>query len=107
MRFFVPASSDLHEAEARYQQMRQRLSQTVEPLGDRRLCRVRFEDDGRVLTLAVGDSFRRQGGEPVLAILEGDGSFWICTAHHGGTAGEPYRVPKEAVQDLEEFTALA
>jgi len=107
MRFFVPSTNDVSHGEAVYQRLREKLAGSSGPLRERRICSMRFEEHGRALTLAVGDSFHRLGGQPVLAIVEGDNCYLICTAHHGVDSGEPYRVPQENVLKVEDFTAIA
>ena len=105
MRFFLPTVLDVSDTEALYQQIRDRVGHAC--LTDRRIYRVKFEHDGRVQNLAVGDSFRRLGGEPVLAIVEAGSAFFVCTRHHGAVDGEPFRIPADRALEIEEFTAVA
>jgi len=107
MRFFVPSANDISHGQAAYQNILERLGGSVGLIKDRRILAIRFDDKGKALTLAVGDSFRRVGGEPVIAILEGEGSYFVCTAHHGADTGEPFRIPIPKVLQVEEFTAVA
>jgi hypothetical protein len=105
MRFFVPAASDFQDGEALYQRIRARVAQ-FKPT-DRRIYKVKFADGDKVETLAVGNSFRQLGDEPVLAIVEANNHWLICTTNHGALKGEPFRIPRDAALDVEEFTALA
>src|SRR3954452_6142436 len=105
MRFFVPAVLDVSDKEMLYQQIRERVGHAR--LTGRRIYRVKFEQDGKTQSLAVGDSFRRFGGEPVIAIIEADDAYFVCTRQHGAIDGEPFRIPSNAALDIEVFTAVA
>jgi len=104
MRFFIPhvINSDSH---ALYRRIRNNLEPAS--LTDRRIYRIKFEQDGKVQNLAVGDSFRSFGSEPVLAIVEAESGYFVCTPHHGGIDGEPLVVPRDRALDVEVFTASA
>jgi len=105
MRFFIPAANDVIHGESQYREICRYLTEKVGSVSEKRI--YRFRDGERVLTLAVGDSFRRLNGEPVLAIVEVSDSYFVCTAHHGTKENEGYRIPRESVIETEEFTALA
>jgi|SRR3954447_23394328 hypothetical protein len=107
MRFFIPAANNVSHGEMQYREICQHLTETVGPVSDKRIYRLRFRDGERVINLAVGDSFRRFNGEPVLAIVETSDSYFVCTLHHGASHNEGFRVPRDTVMDFEEFTALA
>lgn len=107
MRFFVPTAKDRQHGEALYQEIRWNLSRAFGAVSDKRIFRIKFRNGGKALTIAVGDSFRHLGGEPVLAIVEGGDSYFICTTHHGALTGEAFRVHRITVIDVEEFTEIA
>lgn len=100
MHFFVPMANDPMHARARYDQIRNRVGSEAEPI---RIFRIRFTDNGRPLSLAVGDSYHGLNGDPVLAIFKADSSYLVCTPRHGAVEGEPIRVEQTAITTVEEF----
>src|SRR5436305_13940681 len=97
MRFFVPTANDLGQAEDLYHNLRQRVHDLRGPVSDKRIYLLKFRHGEQVQTVAVGDSFRALGGEPILAIFEGDGGYDVCTWNHGAFGGEPHRFTRDAV----------
>jgi hypothetical protein len=104
MRFFIPAVINSNP-NALYERIRTNLEHSS--LTNRRIYRIKFEQDGKVQNLAVGDSFRHFGSEPVLAIVEAESGYFVCTPHHGGIDGEPLNIPRHRALDVEAFTASA
>jgi hypothetical protein len=104
MRFFIPVVIN-HDPHRLYERIRSNLEHSS--LTDRKIYRIKFEQDGSVQNLAVGSSFRLFGSEPVLAIVEGESGYFVCTPHHGGIEGEPLMVPRERALEVEPFTASA
>src|SRR5690348_8334957 len=107
MRFFVPSANDISHGESVYQRIRERLESSLGLIKDRRIQVIRFNDEGKALTLAVGDSFRRFSGEPVIAIFEGENSYFVSTSQHGADSGEPFQISADKVLSVEDFTAIA
>ena len=108
MRFFVPLSNDSEHGEHLYKMLRDRLGNTKEALADTRIHVLKFQQEGKRLTIAVGDDFHRLADGPVMAILQGavTSTYYVCTPKHGGFEGEPYPIQKEAGVEIEEFSAL-
>ena len=108
MRFFVPLSNGADDGERLYETLRDRLKQTKEAAVERRIYVLKFEQDGKRRTIAVGDEFHMLTDGPVLAIFQGrdTSTYYVCTPKHGAFEGEPYAVPKNASLEVEEFSAV-
>jgi len=109
MRFFLPLSNDPGHAEQMYESIRRRLTQTREHPSERRIYPLKFHENGRRQTLAVGNELRLStGGEPVIAILEGSGSstYYVCTPKYGAFEGEPHAIASVGSVEVEEFSAM-
>ncbi|HET8827498.1 MAG TPA: hypothetical protein VFM77_20325 [Terriglobales bacterium] len=108
MRFFLPLSNDPDYAEQMYEGIRQRFTETREPPTERRIYVLKFHENGRGQTIAVGNELRRSTGEPVIAILEGSGSstYYVCTPKHGAFEGEPHAIASMGTVEVEEFSAM-
>ena len=108
MRFFVPLCHDANDGERLYETIRSRLQETKEPAAERRIYVLKFQEDGKRRTIAVGDELHRLVDGPIVAIFEGDATstYYVCTPKHGAFEGEPYAVPKETTIEVEEFSAL-
>lgn len=108
MRFFVPLSQDANHGEHLYETIRNRLKETKESPAERRIYVLKFQEEGKRRTIAVGDELHRFVDGPVVAILEGGSTstYYVCTPKHGAFEGEPYMIPKEAAAEVEEFSAL-
>lgn len=105
MRFFIPTITDLPQAEQVYQSIRDRLADSRPT--DRRICRVKYQDGEHARNIAVGESLSIFGDEPVLAIVEADDCFFVCTTHHDAREGAPLSISRSATLEVEEFTAIA
>lgn len=108
MRFFVPLSNDADHGERLYEIVRNRIRETAETPVERRIYVLKFQEEGKRRTIAVGDAFHRMSDEPVLAILQGanTSTYYVCTPKHGAFEGEPYAVPRVQSIEVEEFSAL-
>ena len=109
MRFFVPLSKDPDHGEHVYKALRDRLTNSKEALSDRRIYVLKFQQEGKRQTIAVGGDFHRFADGPVMAVFQGDVSstYYVCTPKHGVFEGEPYPIQKDAgVEVVEEFSAL-
>lgn len=108
MRFFVPLSKDPYDGERLYETIRNRLKESKGPPAERRIYTLKFQENGRRRTIAVGDELHRLVDGPIMAIFEGDtaSTYYVCTPKYGAFEGEPYPIPKEATVEVEEFSAL-
>ena len=108
MRFFLPLSNDPDHAEQMYESIRHRLTETREPPTERRIYALKFNEDGRCHTIAVGNELRRSNSEPVIAILEGssNSTFYVCTPKHGALEGEPHAITQVGAVEVEEFSSV-
>ena len=108
MRFFVPLANDPNHGEYLYSTVRDRLRNTREPAADRRIYVLKFHEEGKPRTIAVGDEFHPSTDGPVMAILQGDATsnYYVCTPKHGAFEGEPHAISKDASIEVEEFSAL-
>ena len=108
MKFFVPLCNNPDHGDQLYETARGRLRETKEAPADRRIYVLKFEEEGKRRTIAVGDEFHKLADGPVVAILQGSttSTFYICTPKHGAFEGEPYPVSGEATLEVEEFTAI-
>ena len=108
MRFFVPLSNSPDHGERLYETIRDRLKQTKEGPAERRIYILKFQENGKHRSVAVGEGFHQVIDGPVLAIFQGGATsnYYICTPKHGAFEGEPYAIPKEATVGVEEFSAL-
>ena len=70
---------------------------------DRKIYQIEFVHDGDQYDLRVGRP-EHDSGETVVAILEADNEYLVCTPTQGGYRGKPAVVAKDetvAVQDFE------
>ena len=102
MQFFLPGANDPEQARSQYSRIRSSIEERHGALHNTCIYRVAFPYEGRQLTLAVGDSLHMLGGEPVLAILEGQ-DIYVCTRGHGVVEGEPFVVPRDSKVNIEVF----
>jgi hypothetical protein len=109
MRFFVPFTNNLRHAEELYRKLRDQLTADGSSLSERRIYRLKYEQEGHQQNAAVGSDRQHGFGHgPVLAIFESDnGVHYICTAKEGGLAAEPHPMPSSTVREVEEFSAEA
>lgn len=107
MRFFVPVATDQVEAERVYQGIRIFVSaEGFGPLSEKRIARIQFSHDGNRFNLSVGET-HPQLNEMVIAILESDRVYLICTPNRGVARGTPYLVGKGYHTHIEEFESAS
>lgn len=108
MRFFFPSVTNLSQAETAYRAIRDRLASANGGISDRRIYRLKFQQDGNQRTAVVGSDAHGFGNEPIVAIFErSDGGFYVCTQKAAGVEAEPHAVQTSSVIEAEEFSALA
>ena len=71
MRFFVPLSNDLDDGERLYETIRNRLKQIKETLVERRIYVLKFHEEGKRCTIAVGDDPQQSINGPVVSHFPG------------------------------------
>lgn len=108
MRFFVPSASDSQQAEEVYRKIRDQIATFVGPITEKRIYRLKYDDNGHPQSALVGSDHHSFGNEAVIAIFEGyDGMYYVCTQKNGTYEAEPHPVHGSAVMDAEDFSALA
>jgi hypothetical protein len=103
MRFFVPTANDPIEARRMYDRLRERIRAAGSDLTEKGIYKIRWRREDRTVNLAVGDSFREYGSDPIMAIFQEPSSYLVCTMRHGAMDGEPLRIESDAVTAVEEF----
>jgi len=99
----VPYVSGPDIAEAVYHVLRSAIRRrTGLSPGLRRVWRLRYGQAGRTFTATVGLMDERIE-EPVLAILECEGSYLVCTRTHGLSDHPPTCVAASAILEVEDF----
>ena len=108
MRFFVPAAGDSRAAEETYQKIRDQLATFVGPITEKRIYRLKYDDNGHPRSALVGSDKHSFGNGSVVAIFEGcDGLYYVCTQTTAPYDAEPHPIHSSAVIDAEDFSALA
>ena len=106
MRFFVPSAGDSQHAEEAYQKIRDQIATFIGPVTEKRLYRLKYDNNGCTENVLVGSDAHCFGNAPVIAIFEGsDGVYYVCTKKDD--TAEPHPVHATAVIDTEDFSALA
>ena len=103
MRFFVPTANDPAHARMLYKRIRDGVNSAGHAVEPDRVFRLRLHQDGKGLSLAVGDSYHAFGGEPVLAIFKAPPYFVVCTPRHDADHREPIQIEQDAVTVVENF----
>ena len=103
MRFFVPTANDPAHARMLYDRIRERVASGGHLVDPERIFRIRVNRNGRASSLAVGDSYKELGGDPVFAILRTPSHYVVCTSRHGAMEGEPIQIDRTAVSAMEIF----
>lgn len=88
MKFFVPAAANDEEAERVFDAF-VRFNHAPKQVG--RICALNWNHNGQTMTCAIGaplPPYYGTGREPVLAILDCDHLYKICTENRGGVRGE-------------------
>jgi len=73
---------------------------------DRKIYRIEFVHDGEHYDLCVGQP-EYNSGETVIAILDADEEYLICTPTQGGYRGKPIGVAKVKTLTIEDFEGRA
>ena len=108
MRFFVPAACESQHAEEAYQKIRDQIASFAGPITNKRIYRLKYDDNGHPQSTLVGSDRHSFGGGPVIAIFEGsDGTYYVCTQKNGTYEAEAHPVHGSAVIEAECFSALA
>lgn len=103
MKFFVFAAKDSAEAESVYKGIKKFVSeQSPYELIDRRIFSIDFKHDGVLYHSEVGKDDPRVK-EPVVAILESTGLFYVCTPNRGVARGEPVFVGTNEIIKIIDF----
>jgi hypothetical protein len=101
-------SNDADHAERLYEMVCNRLKESQEAPVERRIYVLKFQEEGKRRTIAVGGEMHCESDGPVLAILQGGATstYYVCTPKRGAFEGEPYAVSTEKSVEVEEFSAL-
>jgi hypothetical protein len=101
MKFFIPAAEDDAQAERVYSAIRE-FNGTTYPLTDRRIFSMVYVHEGKTFYAKVGEPETRTRAL-VVAILESERLYYVCTGNRGVIRGELIFVGVNEVQDLELF----
>jgi len=110
VKFFIPQPYADTQKQARHARLCMRnfaRKSTGLDTTDRKIYRIEYIHDGNHHDVRVGKP-EYDSGETVLAILEANDEYLICTPTQGGCRGKPIAMAKEntgAVQDFEGQTA--
>ena len=110
VKFFIPKPYANTEKEAHHAHLCMRnfaRRSTGLDTTDRKVYQIQFVQDGDLYEARVGRP-EYGSGETVVAILEADDEYLICTPTQGGYRGKPVVVAKDetvAVQDFEDRPA--
>ena len=105
MGFFFPGEEDAEKAQGLYEAVRKSAAQTTGwRVTDRRIQKIVFRDR-RIKGDAVDEVGKPEclTGEPVVAILETDRAFLVCTPNRGFLRGGPILVGKQEVASATDF----
>lgn len=94
MKFFVPDTSNVEEAEQVYEGIRRHVQEngTGAQVKDRRIFRLRYIDQQKEFVAEVGRP-TLLNGEIVIAIFQvSTGLYYVCTPNRGVLRGDPIYV---------------
>lgn len=103
MTFYVPGAPNTAESESIYTGICRYNGQTPSSPSDR-VEGVRWRHDDHEHMAKVGrklDGYK--DGELVIAILESNGDYLVCTQNNGVLTGEPFKAPREAIVQVWKF----
>jgi hypothetical protein len=105
MRFFVPAAKDATQAEKVLWGIREFAEQILgwTPT-DRRIYSLSYRHNGREWAATVGKPLPSLG-EIVVAILETETCFLVCTENRGVVRGQPVLVGRPSAISVTDFDA--
>lgn len=95
MKFFVPAAKDNEQAEQVFEAIEKF---NYAPRQERRICALAWTHGGKNYSCEVGGEapgYYGTGGEPVVAILDCDRLYKVCTTNRGVVRGEAIMVGKD------------
>jgi hypothetical protein len=101
MRFFVPQSPPGQADETWHTIADFVRRATGQPIGDRRIYRLRYTLGGDTVTAQVGEPDPHTG-EPVIVILDSD-PYLICTPNRGVLEGLPLLIDRPDVLEVVQF----
>lgn len=107
MKFFVPATENEAQAQRVYRSIAEFNSA---PVNSKRIASLRWQHNGQVMSCDVGGPlppYFKTGEEPVLAILDCDAVYKICTPSRGGVRGEAVLAGKAAAELVSYFESEA
>jgi hypothetical protein len=105
MKFFIPLYKNPEETEKFYQAIKQSaLSTTGYPLTERRIFKLEFQHNGIKFEDEVGE-ITDTNHEYVIAILESEAWYLVCTPSRGALVGTPMYVGKHDTSHVEDFGA--
>jgi hypothetical protein len=94
MKFFIPAAKDAEQAEQVYESV---AKFNNAPLSGRRICALAWRHNGNLMSCEVGGeapSYYGTNEEPVVAILDCERLYKVCTTNRGVIRGEAILVGK-------------
>jgi hypothetical protein len=102
MKFFVPGAQSDDDAKNIYEATKKFATETTGwPVTDRRIQSIRFQNKGKPVQAAVGET-EPITGETVVAILEST-TFLLCTPNRGVLCGMPILVGRHEVASVTDF----
>lgn len=103
MKFFIPASKSIDQAEEVYNSIIKFCeSQFTWKVINRRIFKINFKHDGKYYEAEVG-KIEKRTNDIIIAILETDTVYYVCTRYRGVIRGEPILVGKNEITYIEDF----
>jgi hypothetical protein len=103
MKFFIPHAKDKKQELEVYISIKKFAEETTNwKVGDKRIYHLSFLHHGREQEATVGEVFQLTG-EEVIAILNSDGTYLVCTSNRGVARGTPILVGQHDTMDVDEF----
>ena len=103
MKFFIPQVKDPEQTEIVYAAIKKFVGEvTGREIFDRRIYSIEHMHEGKLLRLEVGE-FDDQFREMVIAILQSEDYFFVCTPLRGVTRNPPVFVDAGDVHIVVEF----
>jgi hypothetical protein len=103
MKFFIPHADDKEQEERVYDSIRKWAVETTgNRVLDRRIYSISWRHEGRRYESSVGKPDGRLG-EEVIAILEGEATYLVCTTNRGVARGMPMLVGKDEAFVVVDF----
>ena len=104
MKFFVPAATDDKNAELIYDGIRQ-FNGASRPITNRRIFSIHWLHEGKLYYAEVGQP-EAKTHDLVLAILETDQIYYVCTVNRGGLRGDPILAGSREVTRIVDFDSF-